>query len=180
MRLRKEVRSVAHRVSWYGKPAQFNSLAVVRMPPSSKTRAPLARSTLIHIGVRIAVVIALTTLFSYLHMFRVLRTVALNRIRGGWRHLAVVRRYAVTVPGPQAAVEVGPEHVAIVRALEGLDEPQRLVVVLHHLAGLGVEEIAADLGTPVGTVKSRLARARGRLAGLLDEHVDEREEPRHA
>jgi RNA polymerase sigma-70 factor, ECF subfamily len=109
-----------------------------------------------------------------------LRTVAVNRIRGGWRHLAVVRRYAVKVPAPRAAVEVGPEHVAVVRALDRLDEPQRLVVVLHYLADLGVEEIAAELGIPVGTVKSRLARARGRLADLLDEHVDEREEPRHA
>ena len=37
-----------------------------------------------------------------------LRTVAVNRIRGGWRHALVVRRYEVKVPGPQAEVEVGP------------------------------------------------------------------------
>jgi RNA polymerase sigma-70 factor, ECF subfamily len=105
-----------------------------------------------------------------------LRTVALNRIRRGWRHALVVRRYEVKVPGPQAAVEVGPEHVAIVRALADLDDQQRHVVVLHHLADLSVGQIAAELGVPEGTVKSRLSRARGRLAGLLDD----REEPRHA
>lgn len=105
-----------------------------------------------------------------------LRTVALNRIRGGWRHALVVRRYEVKVPGPQATVEVGPEHVAIVRALADLDDQQRHVVVLHHLADLSVGQIAAELGVPEGTVKSRLSRARGRLAGLLDD----REEHRHA
>lgn len=113
-----------------------------------------------------------------------LRTVALNRIRGGWRHALVVRRHAVQVPGPQSPVTVGPEHVAIVRALADLDADQRHAVVLHHLADLGVSQIAAELGVPEGTVKSRLARGRDRLAGLLDERADEldldREEPRHA
>ena len=88
------------------------------------------------------------------------------------------------MPGPQAEVEVGPEHVAIVRALAGLDDQQRHVVVLHHLADLSVEQIATELGVPEGTVKSRLSRARGRMAALLDEHADDvrldREEPRHA
>lgn len=104
------------------------------------------------------------------------RTVALNRLRGGWRHAAVVRRYQGRVPGPQGAVEVGPEHVAIVTALAEVDEEQRHVVVLHYLADLSVADIAAELGVPEGTVKSRLSRARTKLAHLLDEH----EEPRHA
>jgi RNA polymerase sigma-70 factor (sigma-E family) len=102
------------------------------------------------------------------------RTAAVNRVRGGWRHAAVVRRYQPRVPGAQAPVEVGPEHVAIVTALAELDVDQRIVVVLHHLVDLGTAEIAAELGIPEGTVKSRLARARARLADLLDE------EPRHA
>jgi RNA polymerase sigma-70 factor (ECF subfamily) len=101
--------------------------------------------------------------------------VALNRLRGGWRHAAVVRRLQARVPGPQRAVEVGPEHVAIVSALAAIDHAQREVVVLHHLADLGTAEIATELGIPEGTVKSRLARARSKLADLLDE----REEPRH-
>jgi RNA polymerase sigma-70 factor (sigma-E family) len=103
-----------------------------------------------------------------------LRAAAINRLRGGWRHAAVVRRYQPRVPGPQAPVEVGPEHVAIVTALAGLDLDQRVVVVLHHFVDLSTAEIAADLGIPEGTVKSRLARARARLAELLDE------EPHHA
>jgi RNA polymerase sigma factor (sigma-70 family) len=101
-----------------------------------------------------------------------IRTVAFNRLRGGWRHAAVVRRYQPRVPGPQGSVEVGPEHVAIVTALSHVDEDQRRVVVLHHLADLGTAEIAEELGIPEGTVKSRLSRARARLAPLLDENEE--------
>ncbi|HYO59344.1 sensor histidine kinase [Archangium sp.] len=50
------------------------------MQPSSSPRAPLARSTLIKMGVRIAVIIALSTLFSYLHILHTLRTEALARL----------------------------------------------------------------------------------------------------
>jgi len=98
-----------------------------------------------------------------------LRTAALNRLRVGWRHAAVVRKYQPKVPGPQRPVEPGPEHVAIVTALDQVDRDQREAVVLHYLADLGVAEIAAELGIPEGTVKSRLSRARARLADLLDE-----------
>jgi len=100
------------------------------------------------------------------------RTVALNRLRHGWRHAAVVRKYQARVPGPQQEVEVGPEHVAVVTALSQLDSDQRRVVVLHHLADLGTGAIAAELGVPEGTVKSRLARARAQLADLLDEREE--------
>jgi RNA polymerase sigma-70 factor (ECF subfamily) len=72
-------------------------------------------------------------------------------------------------------VDVGPERVAIVTALGQVDTDQRVVVVLHYLADLGTAEIAAELGIPEGTVKSRLSRARARLAYL----IDDREEHRH-
>ena len=102
------------------------------------------------------------------------RTVALNRLRSGWRHASVVRRYQARVPGPQVAEEVGPEHVAVVTALGEVDPDQRQIVVLHYLADLGTADIAAELGIPEGTVKSRLCRARARLADLLDEREETR------
>lgn len=105
------------------------------------------------------------------------RTVALRRLHRGWRHLAVVRRHQALDRAPDAAVEMGPEHVALVAALGQLDEGQREAVVLHHLADLPVAEIASQLGLPVGTVKSRLGRGRQRLAELMAE--SEREEPSH-
>jgi RNA polymerase sigma-70 factor (ECF subfamily) len=107
------------------------------------------------------------------------RKVALNSVRHRWRHASVVRRYEAKVPGPQGPVEVGPEHVAIVTALEEVDADQREAVVLHYLADLTVADIAVQLGIPEGTVKSRLSRARDRLAGLLDDTGGEREELRH-
>lgn len=109
-----------------------------------------------------------------------LRTVALNRLRNHWRHNTVVRRLQVHVPGPQEGLALSPDHVALVAALQHLDALSREVVVLHHLADLRVEEIAGQLGMPVGTVKSRLARSRARLAGLLDDKLDDKEAEPHA
>jgi two-component system, NtrC family, sensor kinase len=51
------------------------------MQPSSSLRAPLARSTLLKMGARIGVIIALSTFFSYLHMMDSLRTEALERLQ---------------------------------------------------------------------------------------------------
>jgi RNA polymerase sigma-70 factor (ECF subfamily) len=102
------------------------------------------------------------------------RTAAVNVLRGGWRHAAVVQRYQPRVPGPQAPVDVGPEHVAVVTALARVDLSLREVVVLHYLADLGTAEIARDLGIPEGTVKSRLSRARTQLADLLTDREEER------
>lgn len=47
--------------------------------------------------------------------------------------------------------------------LRRLDERGRAVVVLHYYLGLPLTEVAATLGIPVGTVKSRLHRALGEL-----------------
>ena len=55
--------------------------------------------------------------------------------------------------------------------LRRLDEAGRAIVVLHYFVGLPLPEMAATLGIPVGTVKSRLHRALGdmRLAIATDE-----------
>jgi RNA polymerase sigma factor (sigma-70 family) len=105
-----------------------------------------------------------------------LRTVALNHQRNKWRHAKVVRRFATTVPGSQVAGELGPDHVAVVQALSELDADLRHVSVLHYLADMSVADIAHEIGVPEGTVKSRLSRARERLAPMLDD----REEAEHA
>ena len=44
-----------------------------------------------------------------------------------------------------------------------------MVVILSDVHGLSYEEVAKTAGIPVGTVKSRLSRARGRLRYILRE-----------
>ena len=53
------------------------------------------------------------------------------------------------------------------RALETLPTDFREVLVLRELEGLSYKEIAAIIGIPLGTVMSRLARARERLTGVM-------------
>jgi len=87
---------------------------------------------------------------------------AFRKLRNG---VTAARRH-----GPPAD-SLGPsgDWVDVVRALSALPVPHRQVVVLHYLVGLEVTAVAAELQVPVGTVKSRLARARELLAPLLAE-----------
>ncbi|GAA0386250.1 MULTISPECIES: sigma-70 family RNA polymerase sigma factor [Micromonospora] len=68
------------------------------------------------------------------------------------------------------------DHVAVVTALRRIPTEQRRVVVLHHLVGLSVTEIATEVGSNENTVKTRLARGRRALAAHLTEesspHMD--------
>jgi RNA polymerase sigma-70 factor (ECF subfamily) len=59
------------------------------------------------------------------------------------------------------------------RAVDGLPEAYRAVVVLADLEGLAYAEIAESLDIPVGTVRSRLARARAQLQKALWIHAQE-------
>ena len=61
---------------------------------------------------------------------------------------------------PASALEQGELEAALQRAIAELPEDRRLVVILRDLEGLTYEEIAAALELPIGTVRSRLHRAR--------------------
>lgn len=58
-------------------------------------------------------------------------------------------------------------------ALAALPVDMREVLVLHELEGLSYKEIAAVIGIPIGTVMSRLARARLRLQRQLRQIIDQ-------
>jgi RNA polymerase sigma-70 factor (ECF subfamily) len=60
-----------------------------------------------------------------------------------------------------------PELGKLEGALAQIPDVQRRVVILHHVHGVALEDIAEEEGVPVGTVKSRLHRARARLMELL-------------
>jgi RNA polymerase sigma-70 factor (ECF subfamily) len=58
------------------------------------------------------------------------------------------------------------------RALEQVPIDLREVLVLRELEGLSYKEIADVVGAPIGTVMSRLARARGRVRKLLTAEIE--------
>jgi RNA polymerase sigma-70 factor, ECF subfamily len=55
----------------------------------------------------------------------------------------------------------------VTRGLAGLPSDQRDALLLHIWAGLDYGGVAAALGIPIGTVRSRISRARHRLRELL-------------
>ncbi|HZI06614.1 MAG TPA: histidine kinase, partial [Archangium sp.] len=110
-------------------------------PPSSRPRAPLARSTLIKMGARIAVVIALTSFFSFLHMQHTLRTEALVQLK---QHVSERSQRE------QAIFLLAEDNIAVVR--KALEE---------RLRSLSAEDVDARFGRlfvqlPDGSVRSRL------------------------
>lgn len=70
-------------------------------------------------------------------------------------------------PDAESAVENLELRMAIQQALSSLEDEFRLVVVLHDLQGYRYKKIAEMLDISIGTVKSRLNRARHKLAEKL-------------
>jgi RNA polymerase sigma-70 factor, ECF subfamily len=63
-------------------------------------------------------------------------------------------------PGPAALAEEDERRKLLAHAIQTLPENQRTLIVLFHLQGLAYEEIVEITELPMGTVKSRLNRAR--------------------
>ncbi|MDQ2678139.1 MAG: sigma-70 family RNA polymerase sigma factor [Actinomycetota bacterium] len=93
------------------------------------------------------------------------RTVAVNRCRDIGRRRSV-RDRALRRMRPRGEPVIGDY---LVDALQQLDLQLRELVVLRYYAGHTVPEIASIVGTPEGTVKSRLHRALAQLGELLGE-----------
>lgn len=83
---------------------------------------------------------------------------------------------SAVVPGPARAdadLERGTLRAALRRAISDLTPEYRAAFLLRELHELGYDEIARALGIDMGTVKSRLARARAALRAALGEVHDE-------
>lgn len=101
-------------------------------------------------------------------MFRIMQNAWIDEIRSRQRRAET----ALDEDGLEALAPVEPgrlaEQLALRRAIASLGEEQRMVVGLVLVEGLSYAEAAEVLGWPIGTVTSRLARAREQLQTLLD------------
>lgn len=75
-------------------------------------------------------------------------------------------------PMPEQVAETRERQAVVHGAIGKLSDEHRAVLVLFDIQGLTYDEIAETLGIPVGTVKSRLNRARMALKGLLEPHME--------
>jgi RNA polymerase sigma-70 factor (ECF subfamily) len=96
------------------------------------------------------------------------------------------RRHAVVTlldfnapPSPDSAADAA-DRDALERAFRKLDADHRIVIVLHHYEGVPLTEVAATLGIPVGTARSRLHYGLARLRAVLQEQDGVRESERSA
>lgn len=87
-----------------------------------------------------------------------------------------LRKMPREVPLPQmeeAGVQMENEDSLVIKlALDALDLKYRIPLVLYYLDGYPVKEVARIMGLPVGTVKSRLSRAKKLIKDtLIDQEV---------
>ncbi|MFI8513229.1 RNA polymerase sigma factor [Streptomyces sp. NPDC085460] len=100
-----------------------------------------------------------------------------NTARAARRHREAMRRLPPPEPQPDFSGEVvgrladGRRLAAVSRALRRLKRTEREVFTLVAWSGLGYAAAAEALGIPVGTVRSRLSRARGKLRRLVEEEL---------
>lgn len=105
--------------------------------------------------------------------YRIATNAALDELRRSRRHsdralddgAGALERIESAAPLTDRSVA---DRMTVRDALAQLPDEQREVFLLRELEGLSYEELAALIGVPVGTVRSRLARARGTLSELLD------------
>ena len=97
-------------------------------------------------------------------LYTILTNLNRNRLR------ALSRRPTITSIKDSDAAIAGPDSGSrdIARALDELAEDQRAALLLVVLEGLTYREVADVQGVPIGTVMSRLARARTQIRAYLD------------
>ena len=100
-------------------------------------------------------------------IYRILMNECLNVIRA--RRPADSGLARPAQPGPIDRLEAEQRRRRVRLAVRGLSDEHRDVIVLRHFAELSYDDIAATLGIPAKTVKSRLFAARRQLETALDD-----------
>lgn len=101
---------------------------------------------------------------------RIVINCAIDHLRRSGRRMEIPYEIATFRDGAtEGATESEPLLWAVTDAVAALDPTKRIVIVLHYWLDLPLEEIAGVLGIPVGTVASRLARAKAELHAVLED-----------
>lgn len=117
--------------------------------------------------------------------------IAVNRAKNRQRDMAAARRRLMPTdlsdpggdggpldrlphpgPDPGRVAEQKELHDRVQHELDGLRSEEALLILLHDLQDVSYEELVRILGIPIGTVKSRLHRARRALKGKLVRYFD--------
>ena len=114
------------------------------------------------------------------YLVHLARSRALDRLRRSRRREEIGRR-GLAIPGPEDEPGAPPDVAAIAAqerrrmrlALRALPENQRKAVLLSFFDGLSHSEIARELDSPLGTVKTRIRKGLVRLREILLAIVDE-------
>lgn len=104
-------------------------------------------------------------------LFRVTRNLCFNRVRDRRRreHILSAADFGHSAPAHQVEVVLGAErHEEIFEAFDRLTSDHRHILLLRYFEDKSYAEIADTLSIKLGTVMSRLSRARGRLLDELD------------
>lgn len=105
-------------------------------------------------------------------MFRIIQTTHIDHIRGQKRrdgYLEVIEHQTEHSFDGERAAEASMTLDAVRRAIYNLPEEQRAVIMLVSVEGLSYKEAAETLEIPMGTLTSRLVRARTALARMMNE-----------
>ena len=100
-------------------------------------------------------------------LFSVLYREFLRSRRHQSRFVALDELSVETMSWEPAGQETDHDSNLIVRTIHGMDEPHRSVLALHYLDDLSYRDIAEVLEIPIGTVMSRLSRAKEHIRRLL-------------
>ena len=101
-------------------------------------------------------------------LFTILRNLHVSRWRSERRRGATVELDEAAMPGVAARQETALEVHDVLAALDQLPEEQKSLLLLVGVEDFSYDDAARILGMPIGTVMSRLSRARQRLRALVE------------
>lgn len=148
-----------------------------RMVKNDAEAEDLAQEVFLHLFRKIHLFRGDSQFYTWLHRLTV--NVVLMKLRRNKGHIVSLegmkfeedevgnREYSKAIMVRDALVETAPDRIAIDRAINDLPPGYRTILVLHDIEGLEHHEIAEIVGCSIGNSKSRLNKARAKIATVL-------------